>query len=239
MEKHSVAKMIGSPPGYVGHEEGGLLTERVKRKPYSVILLDEVEKAHPDILNILLQVFDEGRLQDAYGDSIDFSNTILIMTSNIGSKAFAQMSPLGFGKEERGGEPSTTRRAEVLKQVQRTLSPEFINRIDEQVVFASLTDDELRSIARLMIQQINEAIQDKGLVLKLHDEVYDWLIQTTCADRIYGARPLRRAIQKHIEDALSERMIRGDLQNAGDLEIRMEDGKPVFNELEILNSLKD
>jgi ATP-dependent Clp protease ATP-binding subunit ClpC len=239
MEKHSVAKMIGSPPGYVGHEEGGLLTERVKRKPYSVILLDEVEKAHPDILNILLQVFDEGRLQDAYGDSIDFSNTILIMTSNIGSKAFAQMSPLGFGKEERGGEPSTTRRAEVLKQVQRTLSPEFINRIDEQVVFASLTDDELRSIARLMIQQINEAIQDKGLVLKLHDEVYDWLIQTTCADRIYGARPLRRAIQKHIEDALSERMIRGDLQNAGELEIRMEDGKPVFNELEILNSLKD
>ena len=239
MEKHSVAKMIGSPPGYVGHEEGGLMTERVKRKPYSVILLDEVEKAHPDILNILLQVFDEGRLQDAYGDSIDFSNTILVMTSNIGSKAFAQMSPLGFGKEERGGEPSSTRRAEVLKQVQRTLSPEFINRIDEQVVFSSLTDDELRSIARLMIQQINAAIQDKGIALKLHDEVYEWLIQTTCADRVYGARPLRRAIQKHIEDALSERMIRGDLQNAGDVEIRMEDGKPVFNELEILNSLKD
>ena len=198
-----------------------------------------MEKAHPDILNILLQVFDEGRLQDAYGDSIDFSNTILIMTSNIGSKAFAQMSPLGFGKEERGGEPSSTRRAEVLKQVQRTLSPEFINRIDEQVVFSSLTDDELRSIARLMIQQINAAIQDKGIVLKLHDEVYEWLIQTTCADRVYGARPLRRAIQRHIEDALSERMIRGDLQNAGDVDIRMEDGKPVFNELEILNSLKD
>jgi ATP-dependent Clp protease ATP-binding subunit ClpC len=238
MEKHSVAKMIGSPPGYVGHEEGGLMTERVKRKPYSVILLDEIEKAHPDILNILLQVFDEGRLQDAYGDSIDFRNTILIMTSNIGSKAFALMSPLGFGKEARGGEPAT-RRTEVLKEVQRTLSPEFINRIDEQVVFASLTDDELRSIARLMIGQINEAIQDKGLVLTLHDEVYEWLIQTTCADRAYGARPLRRAIQKHIEDALSERMIRGGLQDAGELEIRMKDGKLVFNEMEILNSLKD
>ncbi|MCZ6650610.1 MAG: ATP-dependent Clp protease ATP-binding subunit [Acidobacteria bacterium] len=239
MEKHSVAKMIGSPPGYVGHEEGGLLTERVKRKPYSVVLLDEIEKAHPDILNILLQVFDEGRLQDAYGDTIDFASTILIMTSNIGSKTFTGTTQVGFGKEESQSGLSAFRRGEVLKEVKRTLSPEFINRIDEQVVFAPLTDDELRAIARLMVDQLNKTLSDKGIILNPHEEVYDWLIQTICADRVYGARPLRRAIQKHIEDALSEKVIRGEMQNAGEVEIRLQGGKLVFQQMEMINSLDD
>jgi ATP-dependent Clp protease ATP-binding subunit ClpC len=238
MEKHSIAKMIGSPPGYVGHEEGGLMTERVKRKPYSVILLDEIEKAHPDILNILLQVFDEGRLQDAYGDTIDFTNTILIMTSNIGSKHFTKMSRLGFGAGPEQG-PRRDRRQEVMKEVERTLSPEFLNRIDEIIVFSSLTDEQLHAIARLMVAQVNEAIQDKGVTLRPSEEVYGWLIETSCKDRLYGARPLRRAIQKHIEDALSEKVIRGDIVGAGEVEILLEDGKLVFKEMEILNSLKD
>ncbi len=238
MEKHSIAKMIGSPPGYVGHEEGGLMTERVKRKPYSVILLDEIEKAHPDILNILLQVFDEGRLQDAYGDVIDFTNTILIMTSNIGSKRFTKAARMGFGLSEEPG-LRKDRRQDVMKEVQRTLSPEFINRIDEIIVFAPLTDAQLHAIARLMVAQVNAAIVDKGIILKPSDDVYAWLIETTCQDRSFGARPLRRAIQKHIEDALSERVIRGEMVGAGEVEIQLHEGKLVFKEMEILNSLKD
>jgi ATP-dependent Clp protease ATP-binding subunit ClpC len=230
--------MIGSPPGYVGHEEGGLITERVKRKPYSVILLDEIEKAHPEILNILLQVFDEGQLQDAYGDTIDFRNTILIMTSNIGSKGFVRQDRMGFGQGE-GKSAPPQRKRDVMKEVQRVLSPEFINRIDEMIVFSSLTDDQLREIARLMVAQVNEAIQEKGIVLRPAPEVYDWLIESTCRDRAYGARPLRRAIQKYIEDALSERVIRGEMVGVGDVEIRIEDGKIVFTEMEVLNSLKD
>ena len=238
MEKHAIAKMIGSPPGYVGHEEGGLLTERVKRKPYSVVLLDEIEKAHPDVLNILLQVFDEGRLQDAYGDSINFGNTILIMTSNIGSKHFTKMASLGFGAgQER--DSARDRSQDVLREVQRTLSPEFINRIDETIVFAPLTDEQLNAIARLMVAQVNDAIHDKGISLHPSDEAYIWLIGTSCKDRSFGARPLRRAIQKHIEDALSEKVIRGDILGAGEVEVLLENGKLVFKEVGILNSLKD
>ncbi|MFQ5670409.1 MAG: ATP-dependent Clp protease ATP-binding subunit [Acidobacteriota bacterium] len=237
MEKHSIAKMIGSPPGYVGHEEGGLLTERVKGKPYSVILLDETEKAHPDILNILLQVFDEGRLQDAYGDTIDFTNTILIMTSNIGSHRFRRMAQLGFNCKS--GSSPTVRRQDIMREVGRTLSPEFINRIDEIIVFSSLTDEQFHSIARLMVAQVNEAIAEKQMSLRLGDEVYEWLIQIACKDRSLGARPLRRAIQKHIEDVLSEMMIRGEVRGSGEVEIHLENGRLVFKEMEVLNTLKD
>ncbi|MFQ5719054.1 MAG: ATP-dependent Clp protease ATP-binding subunit [Acidobacteriota bacterium] len=248
MEKHAIAKMIGSPPGYVGHEEGGQLTERVKRKPYSVVLLDEVEKAHPDILNILLQVFDDGCLQDAYGDTIDFKNCILVMTSNIGSKRFAKLARMGFshqntaapaaGAQPMGGE-TDHRRDSVMKEVRRTLSPEFINRLDEIIVFSPLTDDQLTAIARLMIARLNESLKAKGIALRLTDQAYAWLIQTTCKDRHYGARPLGRAIQRHIEDALSERVIRGELVDVGEIEVRLEGGQLVFGEMEILNSLKD
>ncbi|MFQ5766797.1 MAG: ATP-dependent Clp protease ATP-binding subunit [Acidobacteriota bacterium] len=238
MEKHAVAKMIGSPPGYVGHEEGGVLTERVKNRPYSVVLLDEIEKAHPDILNILLQVFDEGRLQDSHGEPVDFRNAILIMTSNMGSRRFARRDEVGFG----GGDGSTSRAnqsRDVMKEVKKSLSPEFINRIDEIIVFGMLTDAQLEEIARLMIRQVNEAVQEKGISIRPAPEVYTWLIETACKDRTSGARPLRRAIQKHIEDVLSEYVIRGDLLGAGEIEVRLENGKPIFKEVEILNSLKD
>ena len=246
MEKHAIAKMIGSPPGYVGHEEGGQLTERVKRKPYAVILLDEIEKAHPDVLNILLQVFDDGCLQDAYGDTIDFKNTILIMTSNIGSQRFLKMGRMGFGQDAPGpvadGQspvPKDARHPAVMKDVRRRLSPEFINRIDEIIIFSSLTEVQLQAVARLMVAQLNGTLKGKGITLRPSDEVYSWLIQTTCKDRLYGARPLRRAIQRHIEDALSEKVIRGELLGAGDVEVRLDSGRLVFVEMEVLNSLKD
>ncbi len=218
MEKHAVAKMIGSPPGYVGHEEGGQLTERVKRQPYSVVLLDEIEKAHLDVLNILLQVLDDGQITDAYGDTVDFKNTIVIMTSNIGSAALVNKTKMGFSSgEEDGG--SRSRQDTVMHAVKKTLPPEFINRVDELIVFEALTDEELRDIARLMVGQLNDTLSDKGIRLVVKDEVYDWLVRTTCSDRSYGARPLRRAIQRSFEDAISERVIQGDLVGKGDIEV--------------------
>jgi ATP-dependent Clp protease ATP-binding subunit ClpC len=218
MEKHAVAKMIGSPPGYVGHEEGGQLTERVKRQPYSVVLLDEIEKAHPDILNILLQVLDDGQITDAYGDMVDFKNTIIIMTSNLGSAALVNKAQLGFspGTKDEGRK---SRRETVMQAVKKTLPPEFINRVDELIVFEALTDSELVEIARLMVRQLNETLSDKGVRLVVHDDVYDWLVRTTCHDRSYGARPLRRAIQRSFEDAISERVIQGELEGNGDIEV--------------------
>jgi ATP-dependent Clp protease ATP-binding subunit ClpC len=229
MEKHAVAKMIGSPPGYVGYEEGGQLTERVKRKPYSVVLLDEIEKAHPDVLNILLQVFEDGQVTDAYGDGVDFKNCLLILTSNIGSTLIQKGPKLGF----RGSdfeEAYRTRKELVMREVKHALSPEFLNRIDEIIVFDALSDEDLLGIARLMIQRLNESLTHRGIALTLREEVYRWLIDTTCADRSYGARPLRRAIQKHIEDALSENLILGTLPRQGEIEIYLDQEKPAFRE---------
>jgi len=219
MEKHAIAQMIGSPPGYVGHEEGGQLTERIKRKPYAVILLDEIEKAHPDVLNILLQVLDDGMITDAYGQAVDFKNTIVIMTSNIGSQHVARTTgKLGFKSDSRE-QQFKDRRELVMGEVKRTLSPEFINRIDEIIVFDALTEQQLRDIARIMIRRLNEGLKEREIELAVTDEACDWLVKTTCQDRSYGARPLRRAIQRHIEDALSEALITGQLPGSGQVEI--------------------
>ncbi|MDH3628479.1 MAG: ATP-dependent Clp protease ATP-binding subunit [Acidobacteriota bacterium] len=220
MERHAIAKMIGSPPGYVGHEEGGQLTEQIKRKPYSVILLDEIEKAHPDVLNILLQVLEDGMITDAYGQVVDFKNTIVIMTSNIGSQHVARVgNRLGFKAEEQESEAFKDRRDSVMSEVKRTLSPEFINRIDEIIVFDALGEDQLQQITRIMIERLNEGIADRGIRLTVSDEVCRWLVDTTCQDRSFGARPLRRAIQRHIEDALSETLIQGKMPPRGTIEV--------------------
>jgi ATP-dependent Clp protease ATP-binding subunit ClpC len=226
MEKHSIAKMIGSPPGYIGHDEGGQLTERVKRKPYSVILLDEIEKAHPDILNILLQVFEDGQITDAYGTVVDFKNTIVIMTSNIGSHKIDKGGKMGFKQGVQ--ETVKVRRELVMEEVKRVLSPEFINRIDEIIIFDPLTEEQLHAITRLMIERLNQNLTERGLSVTVSDEVYDWLVQTTCKDRSYGARPLRRAIQKHIEDALSEGMIRGEVSRRGSIWVVLDNGQIAF-----------
>src|SRR5471030_1923296 len=222
MEKHSVSKLIGSPPGYVGHEEGGQLTEKVKRNPYSVVLLDEVEKAHPDIFNILLQVFEDGHLTDGLGNRVNFKNTIIIMTSNIGARFIQKKSSMGFQSTDTFFKQKTAYEM-VLGEVKRTFNPEFINRIDEIIVFEALSDDDLRKIMGLLVTQLNANLVDRKLSISLTPDVVDWIIEITCKDRSYGARPLRRAIQRYVEDPLSEELIRGHLQG-GEVEVYLDAG---------------
>ena len=218
MEKHSVSKLIGSPPGYVGHEEGGQLTERVKRNPYSVVLLDEIEKAHPDVFNILLQVFEDGQLTDGLGNGVDFKNAILIMTSNIGARHIEKKGRMGFASGEPGDTAIRVNQL-VMEEVKRTFNPEFLNRIDEIIVFDALTDLDLARITRLLIEQLNANLRGKGIVVGIRDEGVDWILRRTLPDRSYGARPLRRAIQRHIEDGLSEAFIRGQIRAHMPIEI--------------------
>jgi ATP-dependent Clp protease ATP-binding subunit ClpC len=223
MEKHSVSKLIGSPPGYVGHEEGGQLTERVKRNPYCVVLLDEIEKAHPDAFNVLLQVFEDGHLTDGLGNTVDFKNTILIMTSNIGARFIEKKGRMGFASNTPGEAERTTNEM-VMGEVKRTFNPEFLNRIDEIIIFDALTDQDLVEITRLLVDQLNQNLKEKGIVISIRDEAIEWLLARTLADRSYGARPLRRAIQRHIEDALSEGFIRGQIRGGRPIEVGVKDG---------------
>jgi ATP-dependent Clp protease ATP-binding subunit ClpC len=223
MEKHSVSKLIGSPPGYVGHEEGGQLTERVKRTPYCVVLLDEIEKAHPDTFNVLLQVFEDGHLTDGLGNTVDFKNTILIMTSNIGARFIEKKGRMGFSS----GTPRETARATnemVLGEVRRTFNPEFLNRVDEIIIFDALTDQDLVSITRLLVEQLNQNLKEKGIAITIRDDGVGWLLARTLADRSYGARPLRRAIQRHVEDPLSEAFIRGRIRGGRPIAVGVKDG---------------
>ncbi|HVF87429.1 MAG TPA: ATP-dependent Clp protease ATP-binding subunit, partial [Pyrinomonadaceae bacterium] len=217
MEKHSVSKLIGSPPGYVGHEEGGQLTERIKRSPYSVLLFDEIEKAHPDIFNVLLQVFEDGILTDALGNTVDFKNVIIIMTSNIGARFIQKKGTLGF---QATADASRARIEEmVMSSVRQTFNPEFINRLDEIIIFDQLIDDELLEIVGLQIGQMNRMLNRRGLEVRLTEDAKRWLVKKTCADRSYGARPLRRALQKYVEDPLSEALIQGTLGGASLVEV--------------------
>ena len=218
MEKHSVSKLIGSPPGYVGYEEGGQLTERVRRAPYSVILLDEIEKAHPDIFNILLQVFEDGQLTDGLGNTVDFKNTIIIMTSNIGARYLERRSHLGF---QSANEDLTDKKIEslVMSEVRRLFNPEFLNRLDEIIIFNALSDDDLLQIIELMVSNINTHLAQKNISINLSAEAARWILEKTCMDRSYGARPLRRALQKHLEDPLSEALIQGEIQTPAVLEV--------------------
>jgi ATP-dependent Clp protease ATP-binding subunit ClpC len=230
MEKHAIAKMIGSPPGYVGYEEGGQLTERIKRKPYSVLLLDEIEKSHPDVLNILLQVMEDGQITDSFGDTIDFKNSLLVMTSNIGAPLLQKQGHLGFRNVSDRDVDYQNRRDIVLRELRTVLHPEFLNRVDEIIVFDALTDENLLAITRLMIRQLNQSLSEKGIRISVTDDAYRWLIEKTCADRSYGARPLRRAIQKHIEDVLSESLILGQLPENGEIEIFVDQERLAFRE---------
>ena len=226
MEKHAVSKLIGSPPGYVGHEEGGQLTEKVKRNPYSVVLLDEIEKAHPDLFNILLQVFEDGHLTDGLGNRVNFKNAIIIMTSNIGARFIQKKAALGFQSSDQS-EINKTVSDMVLGEVKRTFNPEFINRIDEIIVFDALGDDDLRRILGLLVDSLNANLSDRQLKINVMPEVADWIIDITCKDRSYGARPLRRAIQRYVEDPLSEELIRGHLRG-GEIEVYLDAGQLAY-----------
>ncbi|HET6266817.1 MAG TPA: ATP-dependent Clp protease ATP-binding subunit [Acidobacteriota bacterium] len=230
MEKHSVSKLIGSPPGYVGYEDGGQLTEQVKRTPYSIILLDEIEKAHSGIFNILLQVLEDGHLTDSFGNRVDFKNTIVIMTSNIGARLIEKRGKMGFRAPDETAEYEETRE-EVLQEVRKFFNPEFINRLDEVIVFASLKDEDMMKIIELMILQIN--IQQKGEkpTISLSDSARRWLLEKACKDKRYGARPLRRAIQRYIEDPIAELLIRGGNKSAeSTIEVDTRDEDLVFNQ---------
>ena len=219
-EKHSVSKLIGSPPGYVGYEEGGQLTERVRRNPYSVVLLDEIEKAHPDIFNLLLQVFEDGTLTDALGNTADFRHAIIIMTSNIGARFIQQGQrggPLGFQSSRQEAMQWSGDR--VRMAVQETFNPEFINRLDEIIVFEPLTDADLLAIVIRLTDQLNLTLQSRGLSLSLTEEAAQWIVDQTCTDRSYGARPLRRALQKFIEDPLSDALLTGRFDGVSQIEV--------------------
>jgi len=207
MEKHAVSRLIGSPPGYVGFEEGGQLTERVRRQPYSVVLLDEIEKAHPDIANLLLQILEDGVLTDAYGDHVDFKNTLIVMTSNLGTRELlAASAAVGFGGT--GGGPGLGEvRETVLRELRRSFPPEFVNRLDDIVVFHPLTAEQLRGIGRLLVGDVVEHLASLGVTLEVPEDVVQWLLERAGAEPAAGARPLRRAVQRHLEDAISDYMI--------------------------------
>ena len=231
MEKHAVSKLIGSPPGYVGHEEGGQMTEKIKRNPYSVLLLDEIEKAHPDLFNILLQVLEDGVLTDSLGNSIDFKNVILIMTSNIGARFIQKRGHMGFQSSSRSQQ--ATVEEGVMQAVKQTFNPEFINRLDEIIVFEPLTDTDMYEIVGLLVAQLNRTHIRRKLQVQMTEEARRWLVEKTCADRTYGARPLRRALQKHVEDPLSEALIGGRFSEASVIEVFLDNEGLGYRPLEL------
>ena len=220
MEAHSVSKLIGSPPGYIGFDGGGQLTEKIRRKPYSVVLFDEIEKAHPDVTNLLLQILEDGHLTDSQGREVNFKNTVIIMTSNLGARHIAERKTLGFGtstsfdeakiKEYQKNEYEETKK-EVIKELKRELRPEFINRIDEIIVFHKLNDEDLKQIAEIMVKQVQERLEKQKYLVEIDDNIIDEVLKNGF-DKNFGARPLRRAIQSLIEDRISEEILEGNLQ---------------------------
>jgi len=211
MEKHNVSRLIGAPPGYVGYEEGGQLTEKIRRRPYAVVLLDEIEKAHPDVFNMLLQVMEEGHLTDSFGRKVDFKNTIIIMTTNVGAHAVASVDAFGFSKKD--DDTSYDKMKERLKhEISREFKPEFLNRVDDIIVFRHLTRENLKHIIDIELSKVRDRLTEKGITLVLSDEAKEFLIEKG-SDLDYGARPLRRAIEQFVEDPLSEELLRGNFED--------------------------
>ncbi len=222
MERHTVSRLVGSPPGYVGFEEGGQLTERVRRKPYSVILLDEIEKAHPEVFNILLQVLEDGRLTDSHGRTVDFRNTVVVMTSNVGANLIDHQGTIGFQVSQDEEEDNYRKMKEkVLDELKKTFRPEFLNRVDEVIVFHALTRDQIKQIVDLMILPVTKQLNEKGLGLEVTNEAKDILVQEGY-DPVFGARPLRRAVQRLIENPLSEEILKGNLEPGKTIRTKVE-----------------
>lgn len=226
MEKHSVARMIGAPPGYVGYDEAGQLTEKVRRRPYSVILFDEIEKAHPEVFNILLQLLDDGRLTDGKGRTVDFRNTVVIMTSNVGAESIRRERAVGFRTSESEKDNYEKMKSTIMEKVKTVFRPEFLNRVDEIIVFRSLTDEELGQIVDLLLKDLRSRIKEQGLELKLTDAAKARLIKEGY-DPVYGARPLKRAIQRLIEDRVSEEILKKTVQSGDTLVVDVEDDQIV------------
>ncbi|HEX7767778.1 MAG TPA: ATP-dependent Clp protease ATP-binding subunit [Nitrospira sp.] len=233
-EKFTSSRLFGAPPGYVGYEEGGQLTEKVRRRPYSVVLFDEIEKAHPDVFNVLLQVLDDGVLTDSLGRKVDFKNTVIIMTSNIGTKMIQKGVSLGFQSTE--GEQARRKKEEVMGELRRSFSPEFLNRIDEVVIFHQLEKEQLYTILDILIRELNSRLVEKGVEIELDDEVKQWLIKEGY-EPLYGARPMRRTIQRAIGDPLSDDLIRGRFKDSRKIKVVLRDGAPTFIEQETMASV--
>lgn len=228
MEKHSVSKMIGSPPGYVGFEEGGQLSEQVRKNPYSVILFDEIEKAHPDVFNVLLQVLDDGRITDSQGRTVDFKNTIIIMTSNAGAQRIVDPKKLGFSNVENAESEHKDMKNNVMEEVKRLFKPEFLNRIDDIIVFRALSKEDVKGIAALMLKELkNRLAKQMNITLTYGDTVKNFIFEKGY-DKKYGARPLKRAIQNNIEDSLAEEILSGKIQASDKVSMTVVDGKVVF-----------
>jgi ATP-dependent Clp protease ATP-binding subunit ClpC len=236
-ERFNVSRLVGAPPGYVGYEEGGQLTEAVRRKPYSVVLLDEIEKAHPEVFNVLLQVLDDGRLTDSQGRIIDFKNTVIIMTSNVGAREIGERSVIGFGERVTGGGRQTERQYEsmrnrVMEELKRTFRPEFLNRIDDVIVFHPLTQEEIQQIVTLMLAIVNRQVEQQSMRLEVTQAAREILAREGW-DPNYGARPLRRAIQRLIEDPLSEEVLLGRFSAGDTILAEGEDGKIIFRKMDL------
>ena len=229
MEKHTVSRLIGSPPGYVGYDEGGQLTTAVRQRPYSVVLFDEIEKAHPDVFNILLQSLEEGRLTDAQGRMVDFRNTVIIMTSNVGAREITTTAPLGFSSSGATGLNDDEIKTRVMSEVKRLFRPEFLNRIDEIIVFKSLTEDEIVEIVNLMVADLRDRLIEQNMTINMSDAA-NRLIAKEGTDLSFGARPLRRAIQRLLEDPISEQILEGKWTSGLVIDVDVEDEKLVFNQ---------
>jgi ATP-dependent Clp protease ATP-binding subunit ClpB len=223
MEKHAVARLIGAPPGYVGYEEGGVLTEAVRRRPYQVILFDEVEKAHADVFNVLLQVLDDGRLTDGQGRTVDFRNTVIIMTSNVGSHVISESNAIGFSVNQkvRGTQEDVSKK--LLESLRQTFRPEFLNRVDDIIVFNSLSKEHLTVIIDLQLERVSKMLTDRGVKLEVTQAAKDAIMQEGY-DAAYGARPMRRAIQRLLQDPLALRLLAGDFL-AGETVVADKDGE--------------
>jgi ATP-dependent Clp protease ATP-binding subunit ClpC len=227
MEKFSVSRLIGAPPGYVGHEEGGQLTEKVRRKPYSVVLLDEIEKAHPDVFNILLQVLDDGQLTDSLRRKVDFKNTVLIMTSNLGARQIKGGRSLGFS--ERSEESTYTgMKQTIMDELKKSFNPEFLNRIDEAIVFHPLERPQMAQITAILLEQVADRLRTNGIRVTLDNSVVELLIEKGF-DVTLGARPLKRSIQKLIEDPLSEHVLRGQLKDGSEVVVSRQGDELTFS----------
>ncbi|MCM8711755.1 ATP-dependent Clp protease ATP-binding subunit [Clostridium sp. SYSU_GA19001] len=230
MEKHTVSRLIGSPPGYVGYDEGGQLTEKVRRNPYSVVLFDEIEKAHPDVFNILLQILEDGRLTDGKGKTVDFKNTIIIMTSNVGASTIKKQKTLGFSaySEKEAENEYEKMKDNVMDELKRSFRPEFLNRIDDIIVFHQLAEGDLKYIVKLMLKTVSDRIKDQGIELEF-DESAELHLAKEGYDITYGARPLRRAITKAVEDKLSEEILRGNIKTGDKVKVTADDNELKFN----------
>jgi ATP-dependent Clp protease ATP-binding subunit ClpC len=228
MEKFTASRLIGSPPGYVGYEEGGQLSEAVRRRPYSVVLFDEIEKAHPDVMHLLLQILEEGKLTDSLGRKIDFRNTVIILTSNIGAELIKKSTTMGFGVSQRDEAEYDVIREKILEESKRVLKPEFINRLDDMIVFRPLGRVELLQIIDLEITKVTDRIRAKEIHLVLDEKAKDLLIEKGY-DPQYGARPMRRAVERHLEDPMAEEILRGNIKAGETAQVSAADGKLTFS----------